>query len=160
MDAQPNLAIYPPPLKSRSPNAWRLPRWVSIGVLLRLPLGAVGWWVAEHFWLDPIPPETSPPLASEFGWDLVLVSMLVFVLASIAALVMVAASARARPALKAKSVEVAELRASRGRLVDASDAARREIERDLYDGVQPRLVALPLLSAWPARPARWTRRRP
>jgi len=50
--------------------------------------------------------------------------------------------ARAQPELRAKTVEVAELRASRGRLVDASDAARREIERDLHDGVQPRLVAL------------------
>jgi signal transduction histidine kinase len=49
-----------------------------------------------------------------------------------------------RPELQAKTAEVAELRASRGRLVDASDAARREIERDLHDGVQPRLVALML----------------
>ena len=37
---------------------------------------------------------------------------------------------------------IVELRASRGRLVDASDATRRQIERDLHDGVQPRLVAL------------------
>ena len=60
--------------------------------------------------------------------------------------------ARAQPALRAKTVEVAHLRASRGRLVDASDAARREIERDLHDGVQPRLVAL-LLNVSVARRA-------
>jgi signal transduction histidine kinase len=35
-----------------------------------------------------------------------------------------------------------ELRASRARIVAASDAARRRIERDLHDGAQQRLVAL------------------
>jgi signal transduction histidine kinase len=35
-----------------------------------------------------------------------------------------------------------ELRASRARLVEAGDAARRRIERDLHDGAQQRLVAL------------------
>jgi len=37
---------------------------------------------------------------------------------------------------------VNELRASRARLVEASDAARRRFERDLHDGAQPRLVSL------------------
>jgi signal transduction histidine kinase len=37
---------------------------------------------------------------------------------------------------------VAELRASRIRLVDAGDAERRRLERNLHDGAQPRLVAL------------------
>ena len=37
-----------------------------------------------------------------------------------------------------------ELRASRARLVDAGDAARRRIERDLHDGAQQRFVALAL----------------
>jgi signal transduction histidine kinase len=46
---------------------------------------------------------------------------------------------RLAAALRAK---VEELRASRARLVDASDAARRHIERDLHDGAQPRLVSL------------------
>ena len=35
-----------------------------------------------------------------------------------------------------------ELRASRSRIVAASDAARRKIERDLHDGAQQHLVAL------------------
>jgi signal transduction histidine kinase len=39
-------------------------------------------------------------------------------------------------------LEVAELRASRERLVLAADAARRTIERELHDGVQQHLVAL------------------
>jgi signal transduction histidine kinase len=38
----------------------------------------------------------------------------------------------------------AELRASRARIVAASDLTRRRIERDLHDGVQQRLVALAL----------------
>jgi PAS domain S-box-containing protein len=37
-----------------------------------------------------------------------------------------------------------ELRASRARIVEAADAARRKIERDLHDGAQQRLVALAL----------------
>jgi signal transduction histidine kinase len=37
-----------------------------------------------------------------------------------------------------------ELRASRGRIVQAADAARRKIERDLHDGAQQRLVSLAL----------------
>jgi signal transduction histidine kinase len=38
-----------------------------------------------------------------------------------------------------------ELRASRARIVEAGDAARRKLERDLHDGAQARLVALALL---------------
>jgi signal transduction histidine kinase len=38
----------------------------------------------------------------------------------------------------------AELRASRARIVAASDLTRRRIERDLHDGVQQRLVSLAL----------------
>lgn len=39
---------------------------------------------------------------------------------------------------------VAEVEASRARLVEAEDAARRRFERDLHDGAQQRLVALGL----------------
>ena len=39
---------------------------------------------------------------------------------------------------------VEELKASRARLVEASDMARRQLERDLHDGAQQRLVALAL----------------
>jgi signal transduction histidine kinase len=40
-----------------------------------------------------------------------------------------------------------ELRASRARLVEAGDAERRRLERDLHDGAQARLVALSMLLA-------------
>lgn len=39
---------------------------------------------------------------------------------------------------------IEELRASRARIVEAADGARRRIERDLHDGAQQRLVALAL----------------
>jgi signal transduction histidine kinase len=41
-------------------------------------------------------------------------------------------------------VQLAEVRASRARLVAASDTERRRIERDLHDGAQQRLVGLAL----------------
>jgi PAS domain S-box-containing protein len=53
----------------------------------------------------------------------------------------------AEQALRRQEIEAArtaELRASRARIVEAADAARRRIERDLHDGAQQRLVALAL----------------
>ncbi|MCI0632572.1 MAG: histidine kinase [Actinobacteria bacterium] len=47
-----------------------------------------------------------------------------------------------REALEQLRVEVAELRASRERLVLAADADRRRIERDLHESVRQQLVAL------------------
>ena len=40
--------------------------------------------------------------------------------------------------------QVAELRASRARVVETGDAARRRLERDLHDGAQQRLLAVAL----------------
>ena len=54
---------------------------------------------------------------------------------------------RAEEALRIQEIEDArteELRASRVRIVQAADAARRRIERDLHDGAQQRLVSLAL----------------
>jgi PAS domain S-box-containing protein len=53
----------------------------------------------------------------------------------------------AEQALRRRQVEearTAELVASRTRIVEAADAARRKIERDLHDGAQQRLVTLAL----------------
>jgi signal transduction histidine kinase len=46
---------------------------------------------------------------------------------------------------------VSQLETSRERVVDAAEAERRRIERDLHDGAQQRLVALPWSSAGPRR---------
>lgn len=48
--------------------------------------------------------------------------------------------------LQAQShAQLEELRASRARVVEAADAARRRLERDLHDGAQQRLVSLSLM---------------
>ena len=60
-----------------------------------------------------------------------------------------------------------ELMGSRARIVEAGDAARKKIERDLHDGAQQRLVALALALRMAesrsrtirSRRARWSRRR-
>lgn len=53
--------------------------------------------------------------------------------------------ALARARLQAEvAAQLAEVRASRARLVDATDTARRRIERDLHDGAQQRLLGLSL----------------
>jgi signal transduction histidine kinase len=49
-------------------------------------------------------------------------------------------------ALNAQALErLAEVQASRARIVESADVARRRIERDLHDGAQQRLVALGML---------------
>ncbi|CAN5151817.1 hypothetical protein BH20ACT16_BH20ACT16_15710 [soil metagenome] len=45
---------------------------------------------------------------------------------------------------EAEQARVAELQASRARIIEAADAARRQIERDLHDGAQQRFVAVAL----------------
>ena len=58
----------------------------------------------------------------------------------------------AEQALREREVveaQLAEVRASRARIVDAADRARREIERNLHDGAQQRFVSATLqLAAW------------
>ena len=47
--------------------------------------------------------------------------------------------------LETEQARIAELRASRTRIVKAADGARRAIQRDLHDGAQQRLVTLALM---------------
>jgi PAS domain S-box-containing protein len=51
---------------------------------------------------------------------------------------------RATREREVENARLEELRASRARIVDAADNARRKIERDLHDGAQQRLVSLSL----------------
>jgi signal transduction histidine kinase len=44
----------------------------------------------------------------------------------------------------ARRARLEQLRASRARIVATADAERRQLERDLHDGAQQRLVALAL----------------
>jgi len=48
--------------------------------------------------------------------------------------------------------QLEEVRASRARIVEAGDAERRRIERDLHDGIQQRLVALAMALRRAGRP--------
>ena len=50
--------------------------------------------------------------------------------------------------------QLEDLRASRARIVEAGDAARRRLERDLHDGAQQRLLALVLRASAGARRGR------
>ncbi|MBA3412078.1 MAG: hypothetical protein H0T09_00140 [Actinobacteria bacterium] len=53
-----------------------------------------------------------------------------------------------------------ELRASRARIVEAGDAERRRLERNLHDGAQQRLVSLSLsLRLAEPRPSTWSPKR-
>jgi signal transduction histidine kinase len=54
----------------------------------------------------------------------------------------VSLSAELASSLEAISEQAAEIRASRRRIVDAQDAERRRVERDIHDGAQQYLVAL------------------
>lgn len=56
-----------------------------------------------------------------------------------------ARAALTRLLLAPRDQELTRVRASRARLVDAFDAERRRIERDLHDGAQQRLVSLNVL---------------
>jgi signal transduction histidine kinase len=53
-------------------------------------------------------------------------------------------STRLQAALEEQAAQAASLQASRVRLVEATDRIRRQVERDLHDGAQQRLVALGL----------------
>ncbi|WP_224280657.1 sensor domain-containing protein [Streptomyces sp. LS1784] len=83
----------------------------------------------------------SPPLAALLGLvGLLLLPLLAYPLALLAA----ARAALVRLVLAPGGQEqrIGELVRSRARLVDAFEAERRRIERDLHDGAQQRLVAL------------------
>ena len=54
------------------------------------------------------------------------------------------ASEQLRLARETEAARIEELEASRARIIEASDAARRRIERDLHDGAQQRLVVASL----------------
>ncbi len=56
--------------------------------------------------------------------------------------VLLARTLLVRPRGKAMAERVEELTESRARVVDAAEAERRRIERDLHDGAQQRLVAM------------------
>jgi len=116
----------------------RLRRVTRIATIASFVVSVIGLF-ATGVWGDSTEPYDEPPIAI-IAWSTFLIAGAISVLLFVAFLVLAKIDAgRSEQALRS---EFSELRASRGRLVDASDAARRQIERDLHDGVQPRLVGL------------------
>jgi signal transduction histidine kinase len=143
------------------------PRWREIGhALLALPLSLLAFVVASVTWAGSIvllslpvwvgilPGDTAKFWLFEVGQG---PASLAFVLVGLVGLVVVAPRATAAmveldvaaagwligPSLKdALRAQVGRVETSRVAAVDAAEAERRRIERDLHDGAQQRLVAL------------------
>lgn len=128
----------------------------AVGRALRDPSLRVGFWLpadgrfvdaeGEPFW-PPVddasrtvtPVESEGELLAVLVHDRALTEEPELVDAVCAA----ARLALARARLQAEvAAQLAEVRASRSRLVEATDTARRRIERDLHDGAQQRLLGL------------------
>jgi signal transduction histidine kinase len=130
------------PLTERRHTQPRIVRRIArIGLITTSVLALVGLVVANSVG-DQEPPH-EPSLINDVAWTVFLASGAASVLLGALFFVwLILDENRLERALRRNVAEVAELRASRGRLVDESDAIRRRIERDLHDGVQARLVAL------------------
>jgi signal transduction histidine kinase len=137
--------------------------WGEIGYgLLRLPVSAVALTLSVSFWAAGLVMVTLPfynthlPAGGAELGGTVLRGPSVTVTSAIGLVVLVAAAqvTRGLGTADAKmsrwllgppsdlAARVTELETSRERVVDAAEAERRRIERDLHDGAQQRLVAL------------------
>ena len=137
--------------------------WGELGYgLLRLPVSAVALTVSVSFWSAglvmlalPFYNKYLPAGGAKLG-DTVLRGTSVTVTSALGLVVLIVAAqvtrsfgiadaAMSRRLLGPPSdlaARVTELETSRERVVDAAEAERRRIERDLHDGAQQRLVAL------------------
>ncbi len=138
--------------------------WGDIGyALLRLPVSAVTATISVAAWALGLVMLTLPwynrylPRGGvEFGNTVLHTSSTTTVLSALGVVVLVAAAQLTRGLAAADvafsrrmlgpasdlAARVSELEVSRERVVDAAEAERRRIERDLHDGAQQRLVAV------------------
>ena len=140
--------------------------WGPIGyAVLRLPLSAVAFTVTVVLWAAGVAGLTAPLYAGALpggglsldahaypGNPAVIVAFVSGLVALLAAPPVTRGLATADAAVTrwllgpppdaALRARVSELEVSRERVVDAAEAERRRIERDLHDGAQQRLVAL------------------
>ncbi|MGD1034553.1 MAG: sensor domain-containing protein [Candidatus Dormibacteria bacterium] len=144
----------------RTASAWR-----QVGYcLLRLPLGAIEFSITLAIWSIPLALITLPTYdaalpggaASIGGWmirgplaltgavltGLVLLLAAPLVVGGLAALETALARLLLGPGSRGLAARVAQLEDSRARVVDAAEAERLRIERDLHDGAQQRLVSM------------------
>ncbi|MFI7642786.1 histidine kinase [Nonomuraea sp. NPDC049400] len=156
------LDAHIPPV--RSPSSWRSPAtWRQIGYHLLSPfvgfaaafLVAVAWGGAIVGLLSFLPRTLQPPpMEFEFGLrdgKVVAVFMVIgfalLLLAPVlargmAALDLSVARTLLGPSRSELGQRIETLTESRAGVIDAADAERRRIERDLHDGAQQRLVSL------------------
>jgi signal transduction histidine kinase len=134
-------------------------------VLIRLPLGALeaglvvavwsfalamlglplfGWLLLRYGWQVSAPvPGNAAELAALSALGLVLLFAAPRLTQGVAAVDTAVARYLIGPGSQADlTVRIGELERSRARVVDAAEAERRRIERDLHDGAQQRLVSL------------------
>ncbi|MEQ4725140.1 histidine kinase [Nonomuraea sp. B19D2] len=156
------LDAHIPPV--RSPSSWRSPAtWRQIGYHLLSPfvgfaaafLVALAWGGAIVGLLSFLPRKLQPPpMEFEYGLrdgKVVAVFMVIgFVLLllapllarGMAALDLSVARTLLGPSRSELGQRIETLTESRAGMIDAADAERRRIERDLHDGAQQRLVSL------------------
>ncbi|MFC3384089.1 sensor histidine kinase [Couchioplanes azureus] len=132
-------------------RAWTVaPTWRQLAYhLLAPPLGGLGGVVVAFCWSAPVLAVLSSDHLSPkdavlwFGGATALLLAAPWVARGVAAADIAAARRLLGPGRAERLAERVELLArSRADLVDAADAERRRIERDLHDGVQQRLVSL------------------
>jgi signal transduction histidine kinase len=144
-----------------APHAWRA---VSYELLL-LPLGVINFTLAIVLWSGPLALLTLPIYnwalpngGADFGFvtirnvpaivlvgfaGLMLLLLAPYAVRGLAGLDAALARSLLGPfSTKELTERVGVLEESRARVVDAAEAERRRIERDLHDGAQQRLVAL------------------
>jgi signal transduction histidine kinase len=115
--------------------------WSFVLTLLGLPL--FSWWLLHHKWHVSTP---VPYLGEMFACavlGLLLLPVPAQLTRGLASLDIAVARHLIGPGGSTDQTErITELERSRARVVDAAEAERRRIERDLHDGAQQRLVSL------------------
>lgn len=120
-------------------DARQMRRFTSVGVLVAIVLGALGFR-SEGFGIE----DALPELAFQAVLVIYLIAHVVMMIVSVGTanrvrLEMIRALASSNRALVASDEE---LRASRRRVISAGDQERVRLERNIHDGAQQRLVAL------------------
>jgi signal transduction histidine kinase len=123
-------AVVAPPYVPRR----RLGRYLVVSVAVAVGATAIGVLQDVTGFTDELPSWLPPAVLIFFtpfmAWMMVEISL--------------QNSTRLQAALEEQAAQAVSLQASRVRLVEATDRIRRQVERDLHDGAQQRLVALGL----------------
>jgi signal transduction histidine kinase len=115
--------------------------WSFVLTLLGLPL--FSWWLLHHQWHDYAPVPYLGEMFAGAALGLLLLPVAAQLTRGLASLDIAVARYLIGPGGSTDQTErITELERSRARVVDAAEAERRRIERDLHDGAQQRLVSL------------------